>query len=846
MTRPAHRPWGATAAVALALFATPHAAAQNFTWNNPAGGSWNTAANWTPDSGTPGFPNALGARATFGSAATGTANVTLASDVTVGQIVFDNVGAAAVYAIGTSGRTISLTSANGVAGTQITVNSGALGLVNPQEFVAGQTLQVIDFGGLTITNNSPATTLLFSGPLVIGTFPLTVTGIGAVSFGADALRGTANLTKSGTGVLTFGGDDVNFTGRTTVTGGVVSISTPQGLGADPGSAVANQLTLSGGTLRSTNPGSLVLAANRGIQIGAAGGTFEVTTSAGVLRVNGALSGTGAITKVGPGTLMLAGGNGLYSGTVTVNAGALLLAGTAALGNAGASSITVANLAELQVGATANILTYTSYPLTLQGAGPAGAGAFRNIGGSTTWAGPITLAGNTTINTALVSTPLILRGGINLGSSNFQLTLGAQQTTNSPSTFTIGTIGINGTGTVVVDAGFTGSVTIPAASGFIGPTNILSGTVNALNSLALGGGDGTANTGITVAADAVLQLTNDALSENPGPVGIGNKPLTLTGSFLTSLNGALRGQGPGNSYAGPITLTAPTTIAAVAPAGGTGSLTLSGGIAVGNNALTLTTDASSTMTVQTNGITGTAGLTKVGAGTLQLNTASTYSGPTTVSAGRLLVNNQTGSATGTGPVTVASGATMGGIGRIAPVGANNGVTIQGGGVLSPGVGAGATPLTIDVTGGSGVTLAPNAVYEFFVTAPGQAGVAVNSGLSSTGTNTNRLTVQGMLTVDPTTTFRINGNAASFVTPGQYSYLLGTATTLGAPLNITDPARFNTTNFANFTGGTFSVQSVGGSIYLNFAPVPEPAGLLLVCAAGGGVVSVLRRRRVGRSS
>jgi autotransporter-associated beta strand protein len=393
----------------------------------------------------------------------------------------------------------------------------------------------------------------------------------------------------------------------------------------------------------------------------------------------------------------------------------------------------------------------------------------------------------------------------------------------------------------VDAGFTGSLTIPAASGFIGPTNILSGTVNVLNSLGLGGGDGTPSTGITVAADAVLQLTNDALSENPGPVGIGNKPLTLTGSFLTSLSGALRSQGPGNSYAGLITLAAPATIGASAPAGGTGSLTLFGGIAAGGNALTLTTDASSTMTVQTNGITGTAGLTKVGAGTVQLNTASTYSGPTTVSAGRLLVNNPTGSGTGTGPVTVASGGTLGGIGRIAPVGANNGVTIQGGGVLSPGAGAGPTPLTIDVTGGSNVTLAPNAVYDFFVAAPGPGGVAVNSGGSSTGSNTNRLTVQGLLTVDPTTTFRINGNAASFSPNQQYSYLLGTATSLGAQLNVTDPARFNTANFTNFAGGTFSVQSVGGSIFLNFAPIPEPAGLLLVCAAGAGAVTAVRRRR-----
>jgi fibronectin-binding autotransporter adhesin len=77
------------------------------------------------------------------------------------------------------------------------------------------------------------------------------------------------------------------------------------------------------------------------------------------------------------------------------------------------------------------------------------------------------------------------------------------------------------------------------------------------------------------------------------------------------------------------------------------------------------------------LSGSGGLVKQANGDLNLSGANTYSGGTTVLAGRLLVNNTTGSGTGTGDVVV-QGGLLGGNGTI-----GGSVQVQSGGTLSPG-------------------------------------------------------------------------------------------------------------------------------------------------------------------
>ncbi|MGZ5568072.1 MAG: GH25 family lysozyme [Limisphaerales bacterium] len=99
--------------------------------------------------------------------------------------------------------------------------------------------------------------------------------------------------------------------------------------------------------------------------------------------------------------------------------------------------------------------------------------------------------------------------------------------------------------------------------------------------------------------------------------------------------------------------ATATIAKGSGSGNSGLVDLNGGtrtLTIGNG--TSFADVSINVPV-TNG-----GLVKSGSGTLQLTAANTYAGGTTVNGGVLVVSNTTGSATGSGPVTVNSGTLMG--------------------------------------------------------------------------------------------------------------------------------------------------------------------------------------------
>ncbi len=122
-------------------------------------------------------------------------------------------------------------------------------------------------------------------------------------------------------------------------------------------------------------------------------TITVADSAGVndLVISATISGTQNVTKAGTGRIVLSGDNGTYAGSVTVNGGELVVQHANALGNATGNTIVNSGFSLLIDG-----VTVAGEPLSINGNGFGGQGAVRNIAGSNTWTGAVTLAGNSII------------------------------------------------------------------------------------------------------------------------------------------------------------------------------------------------------------------------------------------------------------------------------------------------------------------------------------------------------------------------------------------------------------------------------------------------------------------
>ncbi|NCY22867.1 PEP-CTERM sorting domain-containing protein, partial [bacterium] len=243
------------------------------------------------------------------------------------------------------------------------------------------------------------------------------------------------------------------------------------------------------------------------------------------------------------------------------------------------------------------------------------------------------------------------------------------------------------------------------------------------------------------------------------------------------------------------------------------------------------------------ITGTGGnLNKAGSGTVTLTGTSDYTGSTTVTSGKLVVNGTLTSS----PVAVESGATLGGSGTVSAL------TVASGGTLA----AGNSPGKLTVTGN--VIWSGGGSYDW----------EINSFPGVSGTNWDFLDIGGTLTIDATAQNRFiidvisllanngAGEATGFDAFTNYSFAIATAAGgisnfSSSYFNILTGSFANSVNPAGATSaGTWGVSQQGNNLMLNYTAasiasagataIPEPSSLALT-VLGFGLLALRRRSR-----
>jgi MYXO-CTERM domain-containing protein len=354
-----------------------------------------------------------------------------------------------------AGGTVQLGASNQIDDTAAVKidNSGTFNLNGKTETIAqlnstsaAATTALGTGGSLTITgagnlNSSYAGTLTGSS-----TSSLNVNTTGKVYLsGNDAgFAGTTNITNgtlnaSGSNnVLGTGAVNVTSTGNLQLQGGIslANAVTLNSTGTSGGGAIDNfagnntlsgPVTVTGASRIQSDAGTLTVAGN----VGLGTNTLNVGGASNTV-INGAISGTGGLTKDGAGTLTLGTANS-FTGATAINAGTIIANATSVFNNTAA--LTVASGAALNL----NNLSQTIGSLAGGGAVNFGSGGTLNLtGGSATFSG--TLAGAGTIYLGAGAT---LTLGANFNNSGINIILAGGTLNLNGTTDTFGNITVSG-------------------------------------------------------------------------------------------------------------------------------------------------------------------------------------------------------------------------------------------------------------------------------------------------------------------------------------------------------------------------------------------------------------------
>ena len=603
--------------------------------------------------------------------------------------------------------TLTLTGSNHFSGgTQI--NHGGIAISNGNALGSGRvnmaasTQLIFGADGLTLANN-------FS---VKGTASIDVAnGQGATLSGVIG-NGTSagSLQKIDGGTLALTGVNT-YTGGTMISGGTLSVSSDNNLGASTGALVLN-----GGTLQIN--GDTFNSTTRAISLTALGSGLDIADAANTFTLNQAISGSGGLVLSGAGTLVLTGAN-TYGGATTINS-----ASTLQLGDGGSIAHGIADNGTLVfnhsdalnagnvISGNGSLIQQGSGSVTLSGDDSAFTGTTIVANGSL-FVGSLT--SNTTLGGNVVVNSGAMLGGFGSIGGNVSLQSGAIITPSDSS----GTLTVNGNftaaqGTVLNETYGTPGATLrtfgSGSSLRVGGDLALNGvTLNINNSGNMGGGiynvltyggnlsesNGGLSLGSTPAGHTVslqnltaskqinlidttgltLTMWNANSQASATQMGGGSGTWSATSPMWTNSDGsapnsAMQPQ-PGFAIFGGT----PGTVTVDASAGtvsATGMQFFTNGYVLNGDALTLiapsgsnpviinvgdgTTASASTTATINNVLTGNSGLVKTDYGTLLLGGVNTYSGNTIIQQGTLALAGD-GSIANTNYVEVDGGASF---------------------------------------------------------------------------------------------------------------------------------------------------------------------------------------------
>ena len=626
------------------------------------------------------------------------------------------------------------------------------------------------------------------------------------------------------------------TGTPTVAGGFLSFA-----GATPTITKA-----SGG---GTPIVSSALIINNGLTV--AGNATDAMSLTGAITGGGALNITGGSVSFSNGNSTYAGGLTLTAGELVVFADSALAAGSLTRGPLGTGTLSLNGGSVRTNSGNARVV---SNAVSIGG----NVGLDSGSGNTLTFAGPTTIAGSGATRTLTIngSKAALFTGAI--GDAG-----GANGVTISGVAAGTGTLTLGGGAADVAANTFTGATTINTTAGSVildkaSGTNAIAGdlvyqagtlTLNRANQIAdtsnvTVNGTGTLNFGVDETVGSIGQ-SSGAFRVNGGTTTTVNGTYTLTGGTGPTLGGTLAVGGlnvarptagtaiydavtaNNGTTAGTLRLNGNVTVNASTNAFGTrirqggagGTLDLNGAqrtFTVGDGAAAEDFIVSAAVIDSVGG----GGFRKAGAGTLALvnDAPNAVNGASVVAAGRLVVYNFAADplaglgATGGGLLSVSTGATLGGNGKV------NAVSVSG--TVDPSV-----PSASNLGGTFSAT--PTLVVASAAFSGG--GTLQIDGVGSAATD--RLTVNGLLDLSAALdTLSINGTV-----DGMSSYTLATYGSLGGAF---DSVTFNGGALPAGYAVAYTSTAGPGSVVLQPTAVPEPATLGAVAL---GAAALLRRRR-----